>query len=183
MGLFNKKATVEKPTVDELLKAIAQLSDKEKEKLYTKAFGEVDEPSDRETAEVLAEETADGETETTEVTEETSEGTDDNEQTETEPEEPAERESGERETNADTDEVTQNTEERHEDVVATLTARLETLEQTVEEFREIINDIADLSNGDSPLGASAQANIGSADDDMAEDDRIMSAYNPNWRRG
>ncbi|MCH5157473.1 MAG: hypothetical protein J1G02_06340 [Clostridiales bacterium] len=160
MGFFSKKATVEKPTVDELIKSIAQLSDEEKEKLYAQAFGEVDEPN---------------------------ESTDDSEKMETETEvpveEPVKHKPANGEANEDTEEAEQNVEERHEEVVAALTARVEAVEQQLAEFKEIVGDFVALSNNDSPLGVAATPTVGNAEDDLTEDDRIMTSYNPNYRRG
>ena len=183
MGFFSKKPT----TVEELTKAIAALSEEDKKKLYEKAFERVDEPSKTEAEETTMDETAESVSEAEVATEETTEGNDGGEQTDTEPETPAEeyveQENSESDTTAETEEVTQNTEERHEDVVGAFAARLEAVEQRLTEFVEIMSDFVDLRNDDSPLGAAAQAEVGNGEDELSEDDRIMSNYNPNWRRG
>lgn len=180
MGLFKKPT----PTVEELAKSIASLSDEDKKKLLAQAFGQVEETSESESEETTTEETADSDTETPNATEETSEDSDNGEQTETEADAPVDEQVSEQEepseSEVQTEEVAEQTEERHEEVIAAFTARLEALEQKVAKFAEIVDEIDGLHN-DGPLGVSAQSDFDDSEDDF--DDRIMSAYNPKWRRG
>lgn len=187
MPLFNKKPT----TAEEISKAIANLSDEDKKKVFEQSFKDrldesvveqehLDDSKDSQSAkdrvdehdgeEMAIEEHDAAETEAVDGADDVA---DDN----------LGGEGNEEDGIHDDVVVSDDQEEHHEDVMEAMTARVEALEKRVEEFAEIIKDIADLGNADTPLGASGQADVGEADDALTEDDRIMRKYNPNWRRG
>ncbi len=181
MGFFKKT-----PSVEEIAKAIAALSKEDKAKVIAELQSTTDAQDNSIEDTPVAEnggdnvpDTADTATEDTEDganSDDIADSTDDAEKTAAK----ATDDSAEN----DADESTADeSEEHHDEVIQALTARVEALESRVAEYAEIIGSIADLGNTDTPLGASAQADVGEADDALSEDDRIMLKYNPNWRRG
>lgn len=188
MALFNKKPT----TAEEISKAIANLSDEDKKKVFEQSFkdkldesvGEqehLDGNEDSQTAKDRVNE-HDGEEDAIEERDDAAE---------TEAADDADKvaddikggEGDEEDGIHDDVDASDEQEEHHEDVIQALTARVEALEARLAEYAEIVKDITNLGNADTPLGASGQADVGEADDALTEDDRIMSKYNPNWRRG
>ncbi len=182
MGLFKKTLSVE-----EIAKAIAALSEEDKEKVIATLQSTTDEQTSEqndgtENASATQNE-CDNALDT--ATEDTEDGaTSDNVADSTDDAEEPAIENADESTEDGTDETnTDDSEEHHDEVIQALTARIEALESRVAEYAEIIGSIADLNSSDGPLGASAQADVGAADDALSEDDKIMRKYNPNWRRG
>lgn len=178
MALFNKKSM----TVEEISKAIANLSDEDKKKIYEQFV------KDREDDNVSKQEHLDNDGQTAKdsveeyIDEEQKQDDSDAETDEITEEKSSEIAAGESNEEYGTpNDVVK--EEHHDEVIQAMAARLDALEAKVAEYGEIIEAIADLSNADTPIGASAMAAIGEADDALTEDDRIMRNYNPNWRRG
>lgn len=176
MALFGKQ---KKTTLDELLEAIATLSEDEQKKLHETLGAHIDESV---AAQEVDSDTEDSQTAKDRIDEAVGEEAYEEEKKgETEAvEEEQEAEEVEAEVPHD-EKAEQDAEHNQNEVIEALEARLMAVEAKLNEFAEMLSDIADMESTE--VGASATANIEQEVDDLSEDDRIMQRYNPSWRRG